>query len=66
VKEDPHAGGLKTDENGRYGFWLDVRNNPLTLIAAKDGWAPQTRTIKLTKQPVTTADFALEPDYICS
>ncbi|MFF3877346.1 hypothetical protein [Streptomyces sp. NPDC001978] len=31
---------LKTDSSGQYVLWLDTRNNPLTLIAAKDGWAP--------------------------
>ena len=57
---------LKTDKDGRYALWLDVRNNPLTLIVAKDGWAPQTRTVKITKLASTTADFALKPDHTCS
>lgn len=57
---------LKTDKDGRYSLWLDVRNNPLTLIAAKDGWAPQARTVKITKLTSTTADFALKPDHTCS
>ena len=57
---------LKTDKNGQYGFWLDARNNPLTVIVAKDGWAPQTRTVKITKLTSTTADFSLKPDHTCS
>ncbi|MGH3380784.1 MAG: carboxypeptidase regulatory-like domain-containing protein [Actinoallomurus sp.] len=57
---------LKTDKDGRYALWLDVRNNPLSLIAAKDGWAPQTRTVKITKLASTTADFTLKPDHTCS
>ena len=57
---------LKTDKNGQYALWLDVRNNPLTLIAAKDGWAPQTRNVKITKLSSTTADFTLKPDHTCS
>ena len=57
---------LKTDASGRYALWLDVRNNPLTLIAAKDGWAPQTRTVRIVKQTSTTSDFALKPDHTCS
>jgi hypothetical protein len=57
---------LKTDKNGQYALWLDVRNNPLTLIAAKDGWAPQTRNVKITKLTSTTADFTLKPDHTCS
>ncbi len=57
---------LKTDKNGQYALWLDVRNNPLTLIAAKDGWAPQTKTVRITKLTSTTADFALRPDHTCN
>ncbi|GAB3989403.1 hypothetical protein GCM10029978_114420 [Actinoallomurus acanthiterrae] len=57
---------LKTDKNGQYVLWLDVRNNPLTLITAKDGWAPQTRSVKIVKLASTTADFALKPDHTCS
>ncbi|WP_285579879.1 carboxypeptidase regulatory-like domain-containing protein [Actinoallomurus iriomotensis] len=57
---------LKTDKNGQYVLWLDTRNNPLTLIAAKDGWAPQTRSVKIAKLATTTADFALKPDHTCS
>ena len=57
---------LKTDQKGQYVLWLDVRNNPLTLIAAKDGWAPQIKTAKIMKGMTTTADFALKPDHTCS
>ncbi|MFI5607760.1 carboxypeptidase regulatory-like domain-containing protein [Amycolatopsis sp. NPDC051903] len=53
---------LKTDAAGRYTLWLDRRNNPLTLIAARDGWQPQTRTVKLVKGQAVTADFVLKPD----
>jgi hypothetical protein len=53
---------LKTDANGQYQLWLDVRNNPLTLIAAKDGWQPQTRQAKLAKLKTVTANFTLLPD----
>jgi hypothetical protein len=57
---------LKTDKNGQYVLWLDTRNNPLTLIAAKDGWAPQTRSVKIAKLKTTTASFTLKPDQTCS
>ncbi|WP_127353859.1 carboxypeptidase regulatory-like domain-containing protein [Actinacidiphila soli] len=57
---------LKTDKNGQYMLWLDTRNNPLTLIAAKEGWAPQTRSVKIAKLKTTTADFTLKPDHTCS
>ncbi|MFE7392724.1 carboxypeptidase regulatory-like domain-containing protein [Streptomyces sp. NPDC057582] len=57
---------LKTDENGKYVLWLGVSNNPLTVIAAKDGWATQTRSVKVTKDMATTADFSLKPDRTCT
>lgn len=56
---------LKTDASGRFALWLDVRNNPLTLIAAKDGWAPQTRKVRIAKLTSTTSDFTLKPDHTC-
>jgi subtilisin family serine protease len=49
-----------TDKDGKYAYWLDRRNNPLTLIAAKDGYKPQTRTAKLVAGTPVTADFALK------
>ncbi|MGW4486557.1 carboxypeptidase regulatory-like domain-containing protein [Amycolatopsis sp. NPDC004368] len=52
---------LKTDAAGQYTLWLDRRNNPLTLIAARDGWQPQTRTVKLVKGQPEVADFVLKP-----
>jgi subtilisin family serine protease len=49
-----------TDKDGKYAYWLDRRNNPLTLIAAKDGYKPQTRTTKLVAGSPVTEDFALK------
>jgi hypothetical protein len=49
-----------TDKDGKYAYWLDRRNNPLTLIAAKDGYKPQTRTTRLLAGEPTTEDFALK------
>ncbi|MEU4195774.1 S8 family serine peptidase [Kribbella sp. NPDC026611] len=49
-----------TDKDGHYAYWLDRRNNPLTLIAAKDGYKPQTRTTKLVAGTPVTEDFALK------
>ncbi|MFE7323737.1 carboxypeptidase regulatory-like domain-containing protein [Streptomyces sp. NPDC057565] len=56
---------LRTDKNGQYVLWLDVSNNPLTVIAAKDGWASQTRTVKIKQGMTTMADFSLKPDRNC-
>lgn len=50
-----------TDAQGKYAYWLDRRNNPLTLIVAKDGWKPQTRKAKLTAGAATVEDFTLSP-----
>jgi carboxypeptidase family protein len=57
---------LKTDRNGQYTLWLDSHDNPLTVIASKDGWTPQTASVKITPQKTTTTDFPLKPDHACS
>jgi subtilisin family serine protease len=49
-----------TDNAGQYAYWLDRRNNPLTLIAAKDGYKPQTRTTRLVAGEPVVEDFALK------
>jgi hypothetical protein len=51
---------LKTDKNGYYQLWLDVRNNPLQVIAAKDGFQPQVKTVKITKGGTATTNFVLK------
>lgn len=48
-----------TDKEGKYAYWLDRRNNPLTLIAAKDGYRPQTRMTRLVANQPVTENFAL-------
>jgi hypothetical protein len=57
---------LKTGSDGSYALWLDVRNNPLQLIAAMDGWQPQTATVKITALKKTTVNFALKNDNRCT
>ena len=49
-----------TESDGTYAYWLDRRNNPLTLIAAKDGYKPQTRATKLVNGEPAVEDFALK------
>ncbi|MDT4992964.1 MAG: hypothetical protein QOH97_2856 [Actinoplanes sp.] len=51
---------LKTAKDGTYGLWLDVRNNPLQLIIAKDGYQPQTKTLRITRGTSTAANFTLK------
>jgi hypothetical protein len=53
---------LKTTKDGTYALWLDVRNNPLQLIVAKDGYQPTTKKLRITKGGTTTADFTLLKD----
>ncbi|MFC0532449.1 S8 family serine peptidase [Phytohabitans kaempferiae] len=50
-----------TDAQGKYAYWMDRRNNPLTLIVAKDGWKPQTRQTRINTSTPTVEDFALSP-----
>ncbi|MFE7213593.1 S8 family serine peptidase [Streptomyces sp. NPDC057611] len=50
-----------TDAQGRYAYWLDSKHSPLTLIAAKDGWKPQTREVKIKGNKDAVEDFALSP-----
>ncbi|MFI7608423.1 S8 family serine peptidase [Micromonospora sp. NPDC049366] len=50
-----------TDAQGKYAYWMDRRNNPLTMIVAKDGWKPQTRQVKINTSTPTVEDFALSP-----
>jgi hypothetical protein len=51
---------LLTDENGAYAWWLDSKASQLTLIAAKDGYVPQTESAKLKAGKTTTVNFALQ------
>ena len=53
---------LKTAPDGTYGVWLDARNNPLQLIAAKDDYQPILRSVRISKGGTTTSDFALLKD----
>jgi N-acetylneuraminic acid mutarotase len=51
---------LKTDSSGHYQLWLDARYSPLQIIAAKDGYQPQVKSVKITKGTTTTTNFALK------
>ncbi|MBY8880530.1 carboxypeptidase regulatory-like domain-containing protein [Actinacidiphila acidipaludis] len=53
---------LKTGTDGSYQLWLDVRNNPLQLIVAKDGYQPTVTTVKIAKGATTTQNFTLLKD----
>jgi hypothetical protein len=61
VQIDSWAAGytLTTGADGSYALWLDTRNNPLTLIVAKDGYKPQTATVKIVKGGTVTKNWVL-------
>jgi len=50
-----------TDAQGKYAYWVDRRNNPLTMIVAKDGWKPQTRQTRIDTTTPTVENFGLAP-----
>jgi N-acetylneuraminic acid mutarotase len=50
---------LRTDSSGYYQLWLNHGYNPLQIIAAKDGYQPQEKTVRITQGTTTTVNFAL-------
>ena len=50
---------LHTDANGAYGLWLDTRNNPLTVIAAQNGYQPAVKTVTVKAGKTVTTSFTL-------
>ncbi|MEJ7648956.1 MAG: carboxypeptidase-like regulatory domain-containing protein [Nakamurella sp.] len=50
---------LTTGADGTYAFWLDKRNNPVTAIVAKDGFKPQTATVKVIAGQTVTKNWVL-------
>jgi hypothetical protein len=56
---------LRTDANGKYALWLDERNSPIDVIAAKDGYQPKYKQYKITAGKTTTADWALKTAQAC-
>ena len=61
VQIDSWATGytLTTGADGSYALWLDQRNNPLTLIVAKDGYRPQTATVTITAGATVVKNWVL-------
>ena len=62
VQVDSWAGSwtFDTDGDGEYAYWFNAGANPLTLIAAKDGYQPQVKTVRLIKRGTVTANFTLK------
>ncbi|QBR94317.1 peptidase S8 [Nocardioides euryhalodurans] len=61
VQVDSWAGSLtfETESDGSYASWFNSKANPLQLIAAKDGYQPQFRQVRLTRGATERADFNL-------
>lgn len=61
VELDGYGGShtLTTDAQGKYALWLDRRSNPVTAIVAKDGYRPQTATIKVVAGQTVTKNWVL-------
>lgn len=53
---------LHTDADGAYGLWLDTRNNPLTVIAAQNGYQPAVKTVTIKAGKTVTTSFTLLMD----
>jgi N-acetylneuraminic acid mutarotase len=62
LQADSWAGSwtFTTESDGTYAYWFNTGANPLTLIAAKDGYAPQTRNVRLIRGEETRANFTLK------
>ena len=56
---------LHTDGSGDYALWLPVADNPLSLIAALDGWQPQAQSAKIHDLQTTTSNFTLNTTDTC-
>jgi Carboxypeptidase regulatory-like domain/Kelch motif len=51
---------LKTDAEGKYAFWAPSASNPFTIIASKDGWIAQSKTVNIKANKTTTVNFSLQ------
>ena len=49
-----------TDASGHYQWWADTADNPLQVIAAKDGYAQQVKQVKIKARRATALNFALQ------
>jgi hypothetical protein len=56
---------LHTDGAGNYAWWLPAADNPLSLIAALDGWQPQAKTARIRGLQTATANFTLNTTASC-
>ncbi len=57
---------LVTDTHSRYAWWLKAPENPLTVIASLNGWAPQLQKVTVSPGQATAANFTLQPSQSCN
>jgi hypothetical protein len=62
VTSGTYSRTLATDANGKYAYWIDRSHNPLTVIAAKDGWQPQSHSTRITGTTPVVENFTLSPE----
>ncbi|KRF15511.1 peptidase S8 [Nocardioides sp. Soil797] len=55
-----NAWTFETAADGTYASWFNSAYTPLRLIAAKDGFQPQFRKVRIKGKKTTTADFGLK------
>lgn len=59
ANSDGLAWTFETDADGTYARWFDTYYSPLQLIAAKDGFVPATKRVKVRKGTTANGDFNL-------
>jgi hypothetical protein len=57
LRADAGPGARTASGTGRR---IDQRNNPLTAIAAKDGYKPKVKQVRVVSGETVRADFALQ------
>jgi N-acetylneuraminic acid mutarotase len=51
---------LLTDKDGKYALWAPSASNPFTLIASKDKYIAQIKTVSIKANKTATVNFALQ------
>jgi hypothetical protein len=51
---------LRTDADGRYAYWMQKSNAPLTLTVSADGYIPTTRKAQIVAGQTSTYNFSLK------
>ncbi|KQZ70952.1 peptidase S8 [Nocardioides sp. Root151] len=60
VNSGESAWTFESAGDGTYAYWFNSIYSPLQLIAAKDGYQPQVRKVRIRGGQTTAADFTLK------